>query len=163
MLPIGAVAPSVRASTTRRSCGRGKHPRACQAHRDRATQAQAGHPWRLPRPGHQPADHRLTAFAAPRRAVVALRCRNWPLYRSRRHRCAAPRAGDGARPPASGGPGRRAPALMPQRGADLVGLLGHGTELGDAVFLGGLIVPLATTASRSLPAVASHAIGFAEP
>jgi hypothetical protein len=32
----------------------------------------------------------------------------------------------------------------------------------SAVFLGGPIVPLPAAASRSLPAVASHAIGFAE-
>jgi hypothetical protein len=33
----------------------------------------------------------------------------------------------------------------------------------SAVFLGGPIVPLPAAASRSLPAVASHAVGFAEP
>jgi hypothetical protein len=35
--------------------------------------------------------------------------------------------------------------------------------LDGAVFLGDLIVPLSAVASRSLPPVASRAIGFAEP
>ena len=35
--------------------------------------------------------------------------------------------------------------------------------LEGSVFLGESIVPLTAVASRSLPAVASHAIGFAEP
>jgi hypothetical protein len=58
--------------------------------------------------------------------------------------------------PARAGPHAIVPLIMAGHPA------GH-PVLDIAVFLGASSVPLPATASRSLPAVASHAIGYAEP
>ena len=83
---------------------------------------------------------------------------------SRRHRCAAPRPAiaPGLRPLGRPRPARAGPHAL---SSPLICWAHPATRpaLHGAVFLGGLIVPLPAAASRSLPAVASHAIGFAEP
>ena len=83
---------------------------------------------------------------------------------SRRHRCAAPRPAiaPGLRPLGRPRLARAGPHAL---SSPLICWAHPATRpaLHGAVFLGGLIVPLPAAASRSLPAVASHAIGFAEP
>jgi hypothetical protein len=91
----------------------------------------------------------------------ALRCRIIPFFDqdgALRAPWADPCAG--LRPwgprPARAGPHAIVPLIMAGHPA------GH-PVLDIAVFLGASSVPLPATASRSLPAVASHAIGYAEP
>src|SRR5262249_33914666 len=83
------------------------------------------------------------------------------LVAENRIKAAPLRAGDSARPPALGRPRptRAGPALS--AADNQAGSPGRATDAACAVFLGDTIVPLPAAASRSLPTVASQAIGFA--
>jgi len=95
------------------------------------------------------------------RLVDRLRCRI-PPFIDQGGTLRAPRAGAsaGLRPWEAPAGARRPNALA---AADHTGFTWHAGVLDGTVFLGDSIVPLPAAASRSLPAVASHAIGFAEP